>query len=140
MGLDEVFERSLTRRNLLKVGAAGALATQVSLLEQVALTPQRMALAAGALPDIQFDIGNFIAPAFTVNGVVVRFGPVYTLFTPARLTRNPTKNDQARLVNALNTIEGALPFSPSGVFTFVSYGIPYFRRLPGGLTGSLVAG
>jgi len=140
MGLDEVFERSLTRRNLLKVGAAGALAAQVSLLEQVATAPERMALAAGPLPDIQFDIGNFIAPAFTVNGVLVRFGPVYTLFAPARLTRNPNRNDQARLANALNSIEAALPFSPSGVFTFVSYGIPYFRRLPGGLTGSLVAG
>jgi hypothetical protein len=28
--------------------------------------------AAGTLPDIQFDIGSFIAPAFTQDGVLVR--------------------------------------------------------------------
>src|SRR5581483_9649780 len=27
----------------------------------------------------------------------------------------------------------------SGIFTFVSYGLPYFRKLPGGLAGSLVS-
>ena len=36
-------------------------------------------------------------------------------------------------------IESAYPFSPSGVFTTVSYGIPYFERLPGGMTGPLLA-
>jgi hypothetical protein len=35
------------------------------------------------------------------------------------------------LSGALNTIEGAYPFSPSGIFSFVSYGLPYFNRLPG---------
>jgi hypothetical protein len=132
MQFSNVLEQSFTRRGLLKIGAAGAIASQVARL------PERMAFAAGPLPDIQFDIGNFIAPAFTVNGVQVRFGPVFTLFVPAKLTRNPTRGDQAALANALNTIEAALPFSPSGVFTFVAYGLPYFRRLPASLVGARV--
>ncbi|HXM57431.1 MAG TPA: hypothetical protein VOB72_18685 [Candidatus Dormibacteraeota bacterium] len=105
----------------------------MALIESLAQAPQRLALAAGPLPDIQFDIGNFIAPAFTVNGVLVRFGPVFTYFVPARLTRNPTKSDQTVLANALNRIEQAYAFSPSGIFTFVAYGLPYFNRLPGSL-------
>ncbi|HXM54773.1 MAG TPA: hypothetical protein VOB72_05235 [Candidatus Dormibacteraeota bacterium] len=132
MHFDDVLRQSFTRRGLLKVGAAGALASQV------AWVPERMAFAATTLPDIQFDIGNFIPPAFTVNGVQVRFGPVYTLFVPAKLTRNPTRTDQATLAGALNTIEANLPFSPSGVFTFVAYGLPYFRRLPSTLVSSRI--
>ena len=134
---DGFLKRGLSRRGAIKLGAAGVLASEFALFEQLAWAPERMALAAGPLPDIQFDIGNFIAPAFTVNGILVRFGPVFTFFVPARLSRNPTKSDQAVLANALNTIEARYPFSPSGVFTFVSYGVPYFNRLPGGMTGTL---
>jgi hypothetical protein len=129
----------LSRRTVLKLGVAGVLGSEAALVESLAFTPQRLALAATPPPDIQFDIGNFIAPAFTVNGVLVRFGPVFTYFVPARLTRNPTKADQTVLANALNRIELAYPFSPSGIFTFVAYGIPYFNRLPGGLSGSFVS-
>ena len=138
MHFESLFEQALTRRGVLKAGAAAAIASQASLLEQVAWTPQRMALAAGSLPDIQFDVGNFIPPAFTVNNVLVRFGPVFTLFVPAKLTRNPVRADQATLANALDTIEDSLPFSPSGVFTFVAYGLPYFHRLPASLVSSRV--
>src|ERR1041385_1441410 len=125
MHFDEVLRQPLSRRGALKLGAAAAVASQA------AWVPQRMAMAASALPDIQFDIGTFIAPAFTVDGVNVRFGPIFTLFVPAKLTRNPTQRDQQTLANALNAIEAAHPFSPSGVFTFVAYGVPYFKRLPG---------
>ena len=130
MHFDEVLRRPLTRRGALKAGTAAALATQFTLLEQSAWAPERLALAAGGLPDIQFDIGNFIAPAFTVNGVLVRFGPVYTLFAPGRLTRTPSAGDQRLLAGALDAIEARHQFSPSGVFTFVAYGVPYFERLP----------
>ena len=34
------------------------------------------------------------------------------------------------------TIEANFPFSPAGVFTFVSYGLPYFNRLPQSLVSS----
>jgi hypothetical protein len=84
--------------------------------------------------DVQFDIGAFIAGPVTLNdgagNVVAQFGPTYTLFVPATLTRNPVKADQGTLSNALATIEANFAFSPSGAFVFVHYGIPYFNRLP----------
>lgn len=133
-------DHALHRRDVLKLGVAGLFASQLFLLSRLARVPDRLSLAAAPpLPDIQFDIGNFIAPAFTVKGVLVRFGPVFTFFTPARLTRTPSTRDQAIFAEALGTIEAEFPFSPRGVFTFVAYGIPYFNRLPGGLHGRLVS-
>src|ERR1700704_226333 len=119
-----VVTERLSRRSALKLGLAGVLGSELALVESLAWTPRRLAFAAAPPPDIQFDIGNFIAPATTINGVLVRFGPVFTYFAPARLTRTPTKSDQTVLANALNTIEQSYAFSPSGVFTFVAYGIP----------------
>ena len=55
------------RRTLLKVGIAGGLGSQMALVESLAWAPERLALAAGPLPDIQFDIGNFIAPPVTLS-------------------------------------------------------------------------
>ncbi|MBO0692483.1 MAG: twin-arginine translocation signal domain-containing protein, partial [Acidimicrobiaceae bacterium] len=129
--LDEFAQRSVSRRSVLKggatLGAAGVLAAQ---LEQLAWVPNRVALAATTTKsDIQFDIGAFVHPAQTVAGVLFDFGVLYTQFTTARLTRTPTVNDQTTLANALNTIEANYPFSPSGVFVFTSYGLPYFNRL-----------
>jgi hypothetical protein len=84
----------------------------------VALLPQRLALAA-SLPDIQHDISSFVAPPATFNdgsgNVVFQLGPVFTLFSPARLSHTPTKADQQVLANALNTIEAVYPFSPAAV-------------------------
>ena len=132
--------RALHRRDVVKLGFAGLFASQLFVLDQLAKMPDRLGLAvAPPLPDIQFDIGNFIAPAFAVNGVLVRFGPVFTFFSPAKLTRTPTRRDQAIFAQALETIEAEFAFSPRGVFTFVAYGIPYFNRLPGGLHGRLVS-
>src|SRR5215471_8693109 len=118
---------------------AGALSFAAAQVGQLAFTPVRQAFAATPPPDIQFDIGNFIAPAQNINGIPFRFGPVFTGFATLRLSRTPSRNDQAVLSNALNTIEAVFPFSPSGVFTFVAYGRPYFNRLPGGINGTLVA-
>jgi hypothetical protein len=132
------FARRFSRRTALKLGLAGAVGAEAALVESLALTPRRVAMAASPPPDIQFDIGAFIPPAFTVNGVLVRFGPVFTSFAPAALTRTPTRGDQAVLAAALTRIEQSYAFSPTGVFTFVAYGIPYFNRLPGGMGGSLV--
>jgi len=136
MQLDALLQRGVSRRTALKMGAAGMLASQVGMLEQLATMPNRVAMAAGALPNIQFDIGNFIAPAFTVNGVLVRFGPVYTLFLPGRLSRTPTVRDQQHLNEVLGTLEAHFPFSPAGLFTLVAYGLPYFRRLPQAVVAS----
>jgi hypothetical protein len=129
----------VSRRSLIKLGLLGATATTLAGIDALAWAPQRVAHAATAFSDIQFDIGNFIAPAQSFGGVLVRFGPVYTVFLTASLSRTPTKSDQSVLTSALNQIETAYSFSPAGIFTFVSYGLPYFSRLPGGLSGSLVS-
>src|SRR5690348_14246537 len=142
----EDFERlpktPVSRRSLLKLGLAGGAAATLAGIDTLTWMPKRLAHAATAstsFSDIQFDIGKFIAPAQTINGVLFQFGPVNTVFLTAQLTRTPTRGDQADLENALEAIESVYPFSPSGIFTFVAYGLPYFRRLPGGLTGSLVS-
>src|SRR5579883_1232045 len=135
-------KKAVSRRSLLKLGLASAAATTLAGIDALAWAPKRLAQAASArtsFPDIQFDIGNFIAPAQTINGVLFRFGPVYTVFLTAKLNWTPRRSDQADLENALETIEAVYPFSPSGIFTFVSYGLPYFKKLPGGLNGSLVS-
>ena len=133
------------RRALLK-GAAGlavALGT-VELAGRHAVLPRRITLEASTLPDIQFDIGSFIAAAQTVNdgggNVTMQLPPVHSLFITAKLNRTPTAADQTNLSSALNTLEATYQFAAAGVLTFVSYGIPYFSRLPGGMTGSLVSG
>jgi hypothetical protein len=133
----------LTRRAALK--NAAALVTAMGTLEltgRLARIPDRVAAAdvgTAALPDIQFDIGAFIAPARSLGGVLMQLPPVHTVFLTARLLRTPTRTDQAEMNRALNTLEAVYPFSAGGLITFVSYGIPYFNKLPGGLTGSLVA-
>jgi hypothetical protein len=70
--------------------------------------------------------------------VRAQFGPVFSYFVPAKLTRCPTPDDQLTLDNALNLIEEFYDFSPSGLFVFASYGVPYFDKLPGGINGPLV--
>lgn len=124
------------RRTVLKAGGVlAAAAATFGMLEALADKPLRLKAGAAttSLPDIQFAIGDFIPPAFTTNDgagdVQVRFGPVFQNMTTARLTRTPTLADQQALANALDTIEQVFPFSPSGVFVWVAYGIPYFNRL-----------
>ncbi|HEX4788792.1 MAG TPA: hypothetical protein VH372_10050 [Actinospica sp.] len=125
---------TLTRRAVLV--RAGALGTALATLELVgarAKVPVRAPLSArvaATLPDIQFDVGAYISQVQSIDGVSFQFGPVNTTFLTARLLRNPTKSDQSMLSNALNTIESHYPFSAPGIFTFISYGLPYFNRLP----------
>jgi len=131
----------ITRRSLLQRAAAlGLSASTMSALELVGRIPQR-ALAEGTLPlpEIQFAIDRYIPRATRVEGVPVRPGPVYTTFATITLARTPTTGDQAALAWALQMLEAAYPFSPSGVFTTVCYGIPYFERLPGGMAGPSVS-
>jgi hypothetical protein len=133
---------SVKRRTALKAGGTiGAALATLGLVEAVAYRPLRQQAKAvnTPLPDIQFDIGNFIAPEQTINGVAVRFGPVFTLFATARLTRTPHQDRPADAGQRAEHHRGDLPMVPDGIFTFVSYGIPYFNRLPGGLRGRLVS-
>jgi hypothetical protein len=116
------------------VAAAVASLEAVSLFSRVT---ERGAAAQDAasdgIPDVQFDISPFIGPATTVDGVLVRFGPVHTVFATAALHRGPDRRLQSLLDEALNRVEQAYPWSPQGVFSQVAYGEPYFRRLPAGL-------
>jgi hypothetical protein len=141
--IEEVMGRAFSRRSALKAGAAAFLASQGALLEQLVVLPNRPSFAAPAFPDIQFDNGAFVHGPATFNdgagNVVAQFGVTFALLAPAQLTRTPTKADQATLANALATIEANFPASPDGVLiTSVSYGLPYFARLPQALVASRV--
>ncbi|HEX5496048.1 MAG TPA: hypothetical protein VFX70_15880 [Mycobacteriales bacterium] len=138
-GTDARQPSGLGRRTVLKAGAIGSAAALLATMDEVAWAPKRPALAATALPDIQFDLGASIAPATTIDGVVVQFPPVFTLFQSIDLLRLPTKAEQTIFADALTTIETAYPFSPEGVMLIVSYGMGYFGRLPGALGAGGVA-
>jgi hypothetical protein len=149
MALNDFINHKISRRNALRAGFGIVAATQLALIEQAAFTPNRAAASpaipatnSGPFPIIQFDIGNFInAPATFNDGagnVVAQFGPTFTYFVPAVLSRCPTNTDRRVLNDALNTIEEFYDFSPSGIFVFVSYSVRYFNRLPGGINGGLV--
>jgi hypothetical protein len=142
---------TVNRRTALK--GAAALATAMGTLELVgrgAHLPNRAGAAearggrggndvtAAALPDIQHDIGNFIAPAQSLGGIQMQLPPVNTVFLTARLLRTPNRGDQAEMNRAMDTLEASYPFAAGGVITFVSYGLPYFRRLPGSLVTSAI--
>ncbi len=147
MDIEEVKAAAMSRRSLLRRGAATTLLlSQAALLEQVLIAPARPALAATAFSDIQFNVGAFM-PAGTFAGVntyndgagpvTASFGPIFTLFAPIRLTRTPTKADQATLASALAAIEANFDASPSGLLIVsLSYGLPYFNRLPASLVAA----
>jgi hypothetical protein len=132
----------MSRRSALKAGSATAfLLGQTALFEELGVQPARAATTSAAFSDIQFNLGAFVrAPQVFNDGagnVTAQFPVVYTLFLPVKLTRNPTKTDQSTLANALNIIEAEYPASPAGVLIFsVSYGLPYFNRLPASLVAS----
>ncbi len=133
----KIAKEPVSRRALLKLGLAGTTAATLASLDALAWAPLRIPPAkAATFSDIQFDIGNFLHPVQTINGVPVQFGVIFTYLQPVRLNRTPSKADQTTLANALNTIEANFPASPSGVFIFVSYGLPYFNRLPASLVSS----
>lgn len=141
MGLSDGAGSALTRRALLQRAAVlGVSASTLSALDLLASVPERAAAAKGRLPEIQYQIEKFIPKALTEERVKISFPPVYTLFATFALTRTPTKADQETLSQALAKVESTYPFSPRGVFMSVAYGIPYFERLGGGMSGALVAG
>lgn len=131
---------SFDRRAFVESAARlGLTATTLGALDALAWTPPRAGAAIRRRrPDIQFDIGAALGPARRVDGVVVRFPPVYTSFATIALSRRPTHDDQRRLQTILRAIERRHPFDASGVLLTLAYGMPYFERLPGGIDGRLV--
>ena len=86
---------------------------------------------------MQYDIGAFVPPPVKFNGIAFGLtGPSHTRFMTARLTRTPVRTDQTLWAAALDQIERSYPWSPSGIFTMVSYGRPYFARLPPSLVAA----
>ena len=146
MPLNDFKNLRLSRRSALRAGFGAVVATQLALIEQSAITPVRASAASRPadtmFPRIQYDIGPFIAPPVTLNdgggNVPAQFGPVFQYFVPARLTRPPTIDDRRVLFDTLGWIDEFYAFAPSGAFVYVSYGIPYFNMLPGGINGPLV--
>jgi hypothetical protein len=131
----------MTRRDALK--RAGVLTAAVAAIEAagpLAFVPQR-ALAAASPSDIQFDIAKFLAvpPQDYGSGVKFQMPPVHTVFLTAALERTPAKADQTEMARVLAALEQYYPWGAANLVTFVSYGLPYFSRLPGGVTGKLVA-
>jgi hypothetical protein len=129
-----------SRRSFLAAAARlGLAASTLGVLEDAARPPAR-ASAAGRtrLPDIQFDTNDFVGAAVSVDGVVVRFPPLYTSYNTIRLARAPTHSDQKLLTRALGVVERSYPFSPAGVFVTVAYGLAYFDRLPERLVGASI--
>src|SRR6266568_8899034 len=149
MPLNDFKTPRISRRNAIRAGFGVAVAAQLAMMEQVAFTPNRAFAATpsapnatGPAPIIQFDFGSLVAPPVTLNdgagNVTAQFGPVFTFIVPATLTRAPNATDQRILGDALTTVEEFYDFSPSGVMGIISYGVPYFNLLPGGINGSLV--
>jgi hypothetical protein len=131
----------MSRRVVLK--RAGALAAALGALEAVgplSFFPER-AQAATTPADIQFDISAFLSvpPQTFGSGVEFQMPPVHTVFLTAALTGTPTFEGQSAVSRAVERIEQAYPWGAASLVTFVSYGLPYFAKLPGGLTGSLVS-
>ncbi|MDQ6790297.1 MAG: hypothetical protein M3075_06560, partial [Candidatus Dormibacteraeota bacterium] len=90
-----------TRREMLKVGGLGILTSTLGL-DVLAVTPVRAETSKrGELPEIQFDIGAYVGPVRTIEGIQFQFPPVHTLFLTARMAGRPGRDDQAGLERAL---------------------------------------
>lgn len=133
-------EDGVSRRGVLRLGVLGATGAALAGLESLAITPTRASAALPTkLPDIQFAIGDYLAPPVEIDGTKFGFGPVYTMFLTFTLARAPKKGEQKELERVFSKIEQRYPFRAEGVFLHVSYGLPYFAKLKGGLAGGMVA-
>src|SRR3712207_1422735 len=62
-------QRHLSRRDALRLGALGLAASTLGALDTAVWRPRRVAHASPAgLPNIQFDVADYIAPAETIDG------------------------------------------------------------------------
>jgi hypothetical protein len=128
----------VARRTLLRAaGALGLTAGAVAVLDAAPVLRRQASAVPAGRPEMQYAIEPFLAPPERITetgappgGTLFRFGPTYTVFITASLTRMPTLADRAVLERAFQTIEAHFPFQPDGVFLHVAWGRPYFRRLP----------
>ena len=125
----------LSRRVLLRVGAgglvasAGAAALYETLSRLAPATPRVYGPPPGGYPAGQYQIAHYGArvQADRDTAVEVEIPPIWNLAVTATLASAPTLAGQQRVEAALRAVESAYPYSPSGVFALVGYGLPYFR-------------
>jgi hypothetical protein len=131
---------NFNRRHMLKSTGSFLLAMgALDMVGPLASIPSRAHVHARP-SDMQFDIGSFLeTPPETDDGVVFQMPPVHTVFLTITLNRVPAQQDQHMLRRTFNTIEDVYPYGAENIITIISYGIPYFSLLPGGLQGDLVA-
>jgi hypothetical protein len=138
-----ILTKPVSRRGLFRTGGAfaGVMAATgtLGLVNSLGWVPDRVAWAdtqAVNFPDVQFDIGAFVAPAQTIDGILVGLPPINTVFITGRLARTPSKADGVRMESALRTIEANYPYAAGGVITHVAYSDNYFNRLPAALVSA----
>jgi hypothetical protein len=108
--------------------AAGALYGGLALITHPptrAVSPPR-----GGYPDTQYavlDYGVRVRPD-PASAVDVVIPPIWNMVITTKLARTPGVREQQRLEAALRAVEAVYPYSPSGVFIVVAYGLPYFRQ------------
>jgi hypothetical protein len=132
----------VSRRTLLRVAGGGLVAVGglALLYRGVALvtSPQRRPVGPppAGYPTGQYQIADYgvrVLPD-AESAVPTEIPPAWNLAITATLKRSPSLGDQQRLETALQAIEAAYPYSPSGIFSLVAYGLPYFRRsVPGAI-------
>jgi hypothetical protein len=132
---EELHPSAVSRRHLLQVAGGGALVAVgvAALYEGLALVaphPARNVEAPrGGYPVGQYQVADYgvrVQPD-PESAVVVGVPPTWNLVITATLTRAPGVHEQQRLEAALRAVEAAYPYSPSGIFTLVAYGLPYFH-------------
>jgi hypothetical protein len=126
---------ALSRRRLLHVAGGGAAVAVgvAALYEGLALvSPHSRRVVEpprGGYPAGQYQVADYgvrVQPD-QESAVEVSIPPMWNIVITATLTRAPGIREQQRLEAALRAIEAAYPYSPSGIFTLVGYGLPYFR-------------
>ena len=116
---------TLSRRELLKRGAAAIAAGNVyALLDGLGAPPARAA-ATAFRPQEQY-----VLPGVRIVqelGVEVLVPPLHHRVVTAKV--RATKGAGQRLEHALAALERRYPASPAGLGVTVAWGLPYFRRL-----------
>ena len=121
---------SLSRRELLKRGAAAIAAGNVySLLDGLAAPPARAAATAAAPAKEQYLLGG--QRVVSELGIPVIVPPLHHRVVTAnvRVRGAQLRAAQRRLEKALVALERRYPPTPAGLGLMVAWGLPYFRRL-----------
>jgi hypothetical protein len=126
-----------TRRSFLKRAGAVSLGTIAArgvydLLDEMAGTPARAAAAGATVRRRQEQYLVDSVEVILDNGVTCAIPPVHNDVITAKLkgpnwTVSALKSAQARLENALATVERPYPSTAAGLTMVVGWGLPYFR-------------